>query len=64
MKNLFLFFLVAGEESPLTSLNDLDENRQEEKTDELISFDSEHFSSAKSSSNNNFQNQVNKQNLK
>jgi len=51
------FVLAAGEESLLIDVNDSDENRQEDKTNELISFDSDYFTPINSSSNNNLQNQ-------
>lgn len=47
----FLLVLGVGEES---GLNDLDEN----KTDELISFDSDHIVLSNSSSSNNLQSQT------
>ncbi len=53
------FVLAAGEESLLIDVNDSDENRQEDKTNELISFDSDYFTPVNnSSSNNNLQNQT------
>jgi hypothetical protein len=47
---------VANEESLLIDNNEIDDNRPEEKTSELISFDSDHFTPVGSSLDHNFQN--------
>ncbi len=49
---------MANEESLLIDNNEIDDNRQEEKTSELISFESDHFAPVGSSLNHNFQNQT------
>ncbi len=49
---------MANEESLLIDNNEIDDNRPEEKTSELISFDSDHFPPVGSSLNHNFQNQT------
>jgi hypothetical protein len=59
LSRIYIFVLVAGgEEALLIGLNETDDDRQETKVSELISFDSEHHASGGSSLNNNAQDQT------
>ena len=51
-----LFILAANEESLLTNVG---EQRREEETNELISFDSDYFTPSSFPPNNPFENQTN-----